>query len=199
MDSGAKVEITSIFSVPICEHHYDDDLGDLEEECIRRSTLDSGRVVSNSGGWQSNAITSDDVFFSEFILEIEEQANNFAKELEICQKVKLSNLWININGYKDYNRRHNHPESIISGVFYVKVPDKSSKLRFFHPSVDLMVRDWNLNVDLKCNKYTSSIWEIFPEDGKLLLFPSWLDHEVDQNLSQEKRISISFNLIGENY
>ena len=199
MDSGAKVEITSIFSVPICEHHYDDDLGDLEEECIRRSTLDSGRVVSNSGGWQSNAITSDDDFFSEFILEIEEQANNFAKELEICQKVKLSNLWININGYKDYNRRHNHPESIISGVFYVKVPDKSSKLRFFHPSVDLMVRDWNLNVDLKCNKYTSSIWEIFPEDGKLLLFPSWLDHEVDQNLSQEKRISISFNLIGENY
>ena len=199
MDSGAKVEITSIFSVPICEHHYDDDLGDLEEECIRRSTLDSGRVVSNSGGWQSNAITSDDDFFSEFILEIEEQANNFAKELEICQKVKLSNLWININGYKDYNRRHNHPESIISGVFYVKVPDKSSKLRFFNPSVDLMVRDWNLNVDLKCNKYTSSIWEIFPEDGKLLLFPSWLDHEVDQNLSQEKRISISFNLIGENY
>ena len=197
MDSGAKVEITSIFSVPICEHHYDDDLGDLEEECIRRSTLDSGRVVSNSGGWQSNAITSDDDFFSEFILEIEEQANNFAKELEICQKVKLSNLWININGYKDYNRRHNHPESIISGVFYVKVPDKSSKLRFFNPSVDLMVRDWNLNVDLKCNKYTSSIWEIFPEDGKLLLFPSWLDHEVDQNLSQEKRISISFNLVGE--
>ena len=193
------MEVKTLFSIPIYENTCDDDLGDLEKECIRRSTLDSGRVVSNSGGWQSNAITSDDDFFSEFILEIEEQANNFAKELEICQKVKLSNLWININGYKDYNCRHNHPESIISGVFYVKVPDKSSKLKFFHPSVDLMVRDWNLNVDLKCNKYTSSIWEIFPEDGKLLLFPSWLDHEVDQNLSQEKRISISFNLIGENY
>ena len=53
-----------------------------------------------------------------------------------------------------------------------------------------MVRDWGLNVNLKCNKYTSSIWEIFPEEGKLLLFPSWLEHEVDQNLSQEKRISI---------
>ena len=198
MDSGAKVEITSIFSVPICEHHYDDDLGDLKGECIRRSTLDSGRIATSSG-WQSNNIFSDDDFFSDFILEIEEQANNFAKELEICQRVKLSNLWININGYKDFNRRHTHQNSILSGVFYVKVPDKSSKLRFFHPSVDLMVRDWNLNVDLKCNKYTSSIWEIFPEDGKLLLFPSWLDHEVDQNLSQEKRISISFNLIGENY
>ena len=197
MDCWTTMEITSLFSIPLGDHHYDDDLGDLEEECIRRSTLDSGRVVSNSGGWQSNAITSDDDFFSEFILEIEEQANNFAKELEIYQKVKLSNLWININGYKDYNRRHNHPESIISGVFYVKVPDKSSKLRFFHPSVNLMVRDWGLNVDFKCNKYTSSIWEIFPEDGKLLLFPSWLDHEVDQNLSQEKRISISFNLVGE--
>ena len=88
-----------------------------------------------------------------------------------------------------------HPESIISGVFYVKAPDKSSMLRFFHPSADFMVRDWN--VDLKCNMYTSSIWEILPEEGKLLLFPSWLEHEVDQNLSQEKRISISFNLVGE--
>ena len=58
-----------------------------------------------------------------------------------------------------------------------------------------MVRDWN--VGLKCNMYTSSIWEILPEEGKLLLFPSWLDHEVDQNLSQEKRISISFNIVGE--
>ena len=189
------MEITSLFSIPICEHHYDDDLGDLEEECIRRSTLDSGRIASNSGGWQSNNIFSDDDFFSEFILEIEKQANNFAKELEIYQKGKIGNLWININEYKDYNRRHHHPESIISGVFYVKVPDKSSVLRFFHPSSDFMARDWN--VDFKCNMYTSGIWEIFPEEGKLLLFPSWLEHEVDQNLSQEKRISISFNLVGE--
>ena len=195
MDCWTTMEITSLFSIPICEHHYDDDLGDLEEECIRRSTLDSGRIASNSGGWQSNYIYPDDDYFSEFILEMEKQANNFAKGLEIYQKGKIRNLWININGYKDCNRRHYHPESIISGVFYVKAPDKSSMLRFFHPSADFMVRDWN--VDLKCNMYTSSIWEILPEEGKLLLFPSWLEHEVDQNLSQEKRISISFNLVGE--
>jgi len=196
MDCWTTMEITSLFSIPICEHHYDD-LGDLEEECIRRSTLDSGRIASNSGGWQSNYIYPDDDYFSEFILEMEKQVNNFAKGLEIYQKGKIANLWISINGYKDCNRRHHHPESIISGVFYVKVPDKFSKLRFFHPSVDLMARDWGLNVNLKCNKYTSSIWEILPEEGKLLLFPSWLEHEVDQNLSQEKRISISFNFIGE--
>ena len=195
MDCWTPIEITSIFSVPFCEHYYDDDLEDLEEECIKRSTLDSGRIASNSGGWQSNDIFSNDDFFSDFILEIEKQGNNFAKKLEICQKVKLSNLWININGYKDFNRRHTHQNSIFSGVFYVKSPDKSSMLRFFHPSADFMVRDWN--VDLKCNMYTSSIWEILPEEGKLLLFPSWLEHEVDQNLSQEKRISISFNLVGE--
>jgi uncharacterized protein (TIGR02466 family) len=195
MDSGAKVEITSIFSVPICEHHYDDDLGDLEEECIKRSTLDSGRIATNSGGWQSNDIFSNDDFFSDFILEIEKQGNNFAKKLEICQKVKLSNLWININGYKDFNRRHTHQSSILSGVFYVKVPDKFSKLRFYHPAFHLMMRDWD--VDIKYNEYTSDIWNIIPEEGKLVLFPSWLEHEVDQNLSQEKRISISFNLVGE--
>ena len=195
MDSGAKVEITSIFSVPICEHHYDDDLGDLKGECIRRSTLDSGRIATSSG-WQSNNIFSDDDFFSEFILEIEKQANNFAKEIEINQSLKLSNLWININGYKDFNLRHTHENSIISGVFYVKAPDKSSKITFYHPAFKLMVREWNIN--LKRNNYTSSVWSFTPQKGRLLLFPSWLEHEVSPNLSQESRISISFNIVGEN-
>ena len=122
------MEVTSLFSIPIYDHQYDEDLGDLESECIKRSTLDSGRVLTNLGGWQSNNIFSNDDFFSEFILEIEKQANNFERELEINQSLKLFNLWININGYKDFNLRHTHANSIISGVFYVKVPDKSGKI-----------------------------------------------------------------------
>ena len=190
------MEITSLFSIPIHHNNYDEDLRDLEEECIRRSTLDSGRIKSNSGGWHSNNISSNDDFFSEFILEIEKQANNFAKEIEINQSLKLSNLWININGYKDFNLRHTHENSIISGVFYVKVPDKSSKITFYNPAFKLMMREWNVN--LKHNHYTSSVWSIPPQKGKLLLFPSWLEHEVSPNLSQESRISISFNIVGEN-
>ena len=190
------MEVTSLFSIPIYDHQYDEDLGDLENECIKRSTLDSGQVFTNFGGWHSNNISSNDDFFSEFILEIEKQANNFAKEIEINQSLKLSNLWININGYKDFNLRHTHENSIISGVFYVKAPDKSSKITFYHPASKLMVREWNIN--LKRNNYTSSVWSITPQKGRLLLFPSWLEHEVSPNLSQESRISISFNIVGEN-
>ena len=190
------MEVTSLFSIPIYDHQYDEDLGDVESECIKRSTLDSGQVLTNSGGWQSNNIFSDDDFFSEFILEIEKQANNFAKEIEINQSLKLSNLWININGYKDFNLRHTHENSIISGVFYVKAPDKSSKITFYHPAFKLMVREWNIN--LKHNNYTSSVWSFTPQKGRLLLFPSWSEHEVSPNLSQESRISISFNIVGEN-
>ena len=54
-----------------------------------------------------------------------------------------------------------------------------------------MVREWNIN--MKHNHYTSSVWSITPQKGKLLLFPSWLEHEVSPGLSQESRISISFN------
>ena len=190
------MEVTSLFSIPIYDHQYDEDLGDLESECTKRSTLDSGQVLTNFGGWQSNNIFSDDDFFSEFILEIEKQANNFAKEIEINQSLKLTNLWININGYKDFNLRHTHESSIISGVFYVKVPDKSSKITFYHPAFKLMMREWNIN--MKHNHYTSSVWSITPQKGRLLLFPSWLEHEVSPNLSQESRISISFNIVGEN-
>ena len=190
------MEVTSLFSIPIYDHQYDEDLGDVESECIKRSTLDSGQVFTNFGGWQSNNIFSDDDFFSEFILEIEKQANNFAKEIEINQSLKLTNLWININGYKDFNLRHTHENSIISGVFYVKAPDKSSKITFYHPAFKLMMREWNIN--MKHNHYTSSVWSIPPQKGRLLLFPSWLEHEVSPNLSQESRISISFNIVGEN-
>ena len=189
------MEVTSLFSIPIYDHQYDEDLGDVESECIKRSTFDSGKIATGSG-WQSNDIFSNDDFFSEFILEIEKQANNFAKELEINQSLKLFNLWININGYKDFNLRHTHANSIISGVFYVKVPDKSGKITFYHPAFKLMMREWDLN--LKHNHYTSSIWGVVPRKGRLLLFPSWLEHEVSPNLSQESRISISFNIAGEN-
>ena len=190
------MEVKSLFSIPIHQNNYNEDLGDLEEECIKRSTLDSGRIKSNSGGWQSNFIYSDDDYFSEFILEIEEQANNFAKELKIYQKGKIESLWININEYKDCNRIHTHPNCIISGVFYVKVPDKSGEILFYHPSHELMSRDWS--VDLKYNMYTSLTMRITPKKGDIFLFPSWLEHGVGPNLSQEKRISISFNLVKEN-
>ena len=196
MDCWTPMEVTSLFSIPIYDHQYDEDLGDLESECIKRSTLDSGQVLTNFGGWHSNNISSNDDFFSDFILEIEKQANNFAKEIEINQSLKLTNLWININGYKDFNLRHTHESSIISGVFYVKVPDKSGKITFYHPAFKLMMREWNVN--LKHNHYTSSVWSIPPQKGRLLLFPSWLEHEVSPNLSQESRISISFNISGEN-
>ena len=196
MDCWTPMEITSLFSIPIHHNNYDENLRDLEEECIKRSTLDSGRIKSNSGGWQSNFIYSDDDYFSEFILEIEEQSNNFAKELKIYQKGKIESLWININEYKDCNRIHTHPNCIISGVFYVKVPDKSGEILFYHPSHELMSRDWS--VDLKYNMYTSLTMRITPKKGDIFLFPSWLEHGVGPNLSQEKRISISFNLVKEN-
>ena len=196
MDSWSKVEVTSLFSIPLCVRDYDVDVEELEKECVRRSTLDPGRVISNSGGWQSNDIFSNDDFFSDFILEIEKQGNNFAKKLEICQKVKLSNLWININGYKDFNTRHTHQNSILSGVFYVKVPDKSSRIRFFHPSVHLMMTEWPET--LKFNRYTSSIWDINPQKGRLLLFPSWLEHAAPLNRSSKIRSTISFNFNIEN-
>ena len=64
MDSWSKVEVTSLFSIPLCVRDYDVDVEELEKECVRRSTLDPGRIISNSGGWQSNNIFADDYFFS---------------------------------------------------------------------------------------------------------------------------------------
>lgn len=105
-------------------------------------------------------------------------------------KYKTTEMWINITNPKGYNIEHNHPNSFMSGVFYLKVPSNSGNIVFRDPRP---IPDWNgdssLFYALNCNSF------IIPKENMLLLFPSWLYHRVETNNSDERRISISFNII----
>ena len=82
--------------------------------------------------------------------------------------------WFNIAQPGDSTGRHNHKdEAAISGVFYIKVPEKSGELIFFIPGK---------------NKIT-----IPAKEGRMLLFPANLDHAVNVNSSEDVRISLAFN------
>ena len=148
-------------------------------------------VKSNFGGFNSGDVdlnlmpelTKDIVYFS----------NIFFKNFNINKELKLGNIWININRYKDSNLQHSHPFSKISGVFYIKAPKNSGDLIFINPhSIQNYFDMTSIN---NFNEFNSQVWSLPPEENILYLFPSWLEHRVGMNLSKEERISISFNLI----
>ncbi len=94
----------------------------------------------------------------------------------------LSNLWVNINHPGSYNIEHTHPHSVYSGVLWIKSPEYSGNLVLQHPS--------------KHNVYATTFtnYEIVPEEGKVVIFPSHVIHSVLPNESDEDRISLSFNI-----
>ena len=94
--------------------------------------------------------------------------------------------------YKDFNLPHNHGADLVSGVFYVKVPENSGNIVFQNSSEFLQFNNDNIK---NFNEYNSTTWSFIPKNQELFLFPSWINHYVQPNLNKkEKRISIAFNI-----
>jgi uncharacterized protein (TIGR02466 family) len=126
--------------------------------------------------------------FSSIKEKILHQTNAYARDFG-TRPVELGNSWINIQRKGSELGYHTHPLSVISGALYVKVDADSSRIRFRNPNPFLDVTDV-----LNSTAYTSTTVYIAPQVGTLLLFPSWLKHGSDENLSDE-RVVLSFNTL----
>ena len=90
------------------------------------------------------------------------------------------------------NSEHVHGE-ILSGVFYLKAPPESGKLVLSNPGLN---RLWGgISLVKEKNQFTGEMMRIEPEEGSILLFPSYIPHSVETNHHDDERISISFNLM----
>tara|TARA_R110000824_G_scaffold231718_2_gene419611 strand:+ start:148 stop:711 length:564 start_codon:yes stop_codon:yes gene_type:complete len=105
------------------------------------------------------------------------------------RKLKIDNSWVNIQNKNSVLKKHSHPDSIISGVIYLKADEKSSKI-YFHN-----LNPYRTFVDFKKEtEFNSENYFFKPQTGDLILFPSWLMHSSDKNNSSS-RIALSFNTI----
>ncbi|MFX0540728.1 TIGR02466 family protein [Roseovarius sp. S4756] len=118
----------------------------------------------------------------------------FAEDLEFDlggKKLKLDSLWINILPEGGTHSSHIHPHSVISGTTYVTMPEGTSALKLEDPRSARMMaappRRKDAREELRAFRYEA------PEAGEVLLWESWLRHEVPVNLSEDDRISVSFN------
>jgi uncharacterized protein (TIGR02466 family) len=187
------MDILNLFRQPVARIILNEDLNLLSKYCLDiKKQQKSKKIVSNVGGFQSEDIKLNSPEIKNLCNSIVLHSNIFFKNvLEIKKDIFLSNIWININEYKDYNLIHDHPFSRISGVFYVKTPKDCGNIVFMNDSnITHYITDKIINY----NSYNTSTWFLPSIENTLYLFPSWLKHYVEPNLSKKSRMSMSFNL-----
>ena len=164
---------------------------------------EKGIVRSNSLGWHSAVDMHHRSEYNHFTKWL------FAKVNEVFlhqgydprAEAHCDNMWANINKRYSHNRNHTHPGCLWSGVYYIQAPKDSGRIWFTDPRGEA-----HMLVPRYENQRSSNTWrEVFyePIAGRLIIFPSWLMHEVEPNLNKEYedendtrgwRYSISFNL-----
>ena len=107
------------------------------------------------------------------------------------QKVNINNMWAIVNIGGSTNLRHQHGNSTISGAYYVRAPKKSGDIVFYDPRPAPV---YSYPIAQNPNFLNAQINSVSPKEGALVLFPSYLDHSVNENLSNSERIVISFNI-----
>ena len=166
----------------------------LEEKIIQWSQQDKGVSKTNAGGWHSTTEMNQKEEYNVLTKELfAMQDEIFAKEL-LTQKPVLGNMWANINYPGNFNRPHLHPNSLFSGVYWVKTPKNSVTFMMYEPRPGAQCNMPNR----KEGKLPSQLWRevhFEPIAGRCIMFPAWLWHEVKPNESNDVRISVSFNFL----
>lgn len=175
---------------------------DLIRECHIFSKIDpEGRRWSKkhyAGGYTSYASVNDlperSPHFAEFRGLVDLHVKKFAKRLEwnlMKRRLVMNTCWINIMPPMTSHGSHIHPLSVISGTYYLETPKPSSPLQFEDPRLGLMMG--TPPVKAKSRVENRRFIELHPQAGDLVLFESWLRHQVPAQPGQRERISISFN------
>lgn len=107
------------------------------------------------------------------------------------RKLVLDSLWVNILGEGGSHSGHIHPNSVISGTAYVAMPEGSGAIKFEDPRLPMMMAAPPVRADAS-ESQQRFVFKT-PKPGTVLLWESWLRHEVTPNGSDAERISVSFN------
>jgi uncharacterized protein (TIGR02466 family) len=153
-----------------------------------------GILKSNFKGWHSKNFNLKDEQPKIFIEAIKKNINTALNDMGwdlSTQSVKIKNVWAIINERDAWNQKHHHSNSDLSAAYYVSAYDNCGDIVFYDPRPAPV---HNHPISKLPNELNATRREIRPEPGMLVLFPSYLEHSVRPNLSDEKRIVISFNL-----
>lgn len=194
--------VTRLYNAALSELGPKIDMSELEASCYSIAEDDeAGQAWCEENaypGYTSYASLSDLPWrfpiFGDIVKSLDAHVARFAEDLEFDLdggSLQLEDIWINILPEGGAHSSHLHPHSVISGTLYVAMPQGTSALKLEDPrSARMMaapIRRKDAREDLQ------TFHRAMPRVGDVLLWESWLRHEVPMNFSEEDRISISFN------
>ena len=153
-----------------------------------------GLTKSNVKGWHSKDFDLKDKEPQNFINLISPNINKALIDMNWDidnQNIKISSMWAIINIGGAANARHHHGNSSISAAYYVRAPENSGDIVFYDPRPAPVYSHPHCK---NANYLNAMVNSVTPVEGGLVLFPSYLDHSVNENLSDDERIVISFNV-----
>ncbi len=203
VDKGSPMPVRSLFATRLYEGAVEDERMLAELAHSIRSLADddaAGRRWSREHhypGYTSYAslddLTKRDPAFAGLGRLLSRHATAFAREcaFDLPRKPRLDSLWINLLKAGGQHSGNIHPHSMISGALYVEAPANSGAIRFEDPRLPLMMAAPPRRDDAPGDIQTFVSLE--PRPGLLLLWESWLRHEVLPGSGKAERLSISFN------
>jgi uncharacterized protein (TIGR02466 family) len=186
----AEATINGIFPTPIYISKLDRELTSLELKFVDKNKKDfcknDGNIASSN-----NYILNEKPFANikkELDLKVQDY---FDKIISPANNITpyITQSWLNYTETNQYHHKHAHPNSLVSGVFYINCHEEHDKIKFFndnYKTIKLEVKDWNL--------WNSESWWFPVKTGDVILFPSSLTHMVENKQGDNTRISLAFNV-----
>ncbi|PIV75054.1 MAG: hypothetical protein COW55_06920 [Rhodobacteraceae bacterium CG17_big_fil_post_rev_8_21_14_2_50_65_11] len=202
MPEISSLFVTRLYRAALSDHGPAIDARELETSCMVIAEDDEAGQdwceANGYPGYTSYASLTDLPWrfpvFADLVKVLDSHVAAFVEDLEFDLgdgKLVLEDLWINILPEGGTHSSHIHPHSVISGTTYVAMPDGASALKLEDPRSARMMaapaRRKDAREDLRTFVYVA------PKVGDVLLWESWLRHEVPMNMAEDDRISVSFN------
>lgn len=202
MSAIKSLFVTRLYRAALSEHAPAIDAAELSASCYSIAGDDEAGQdwCEREGypGYTSYASLTDLPWrfpiFADLVTVLDAHVAEFARDLEFDldgRALKLEDIWINILPEGGSHGSHIHPHSVISGTTYVAMPEGTSALKLEDPRLARMmaapVRTRDAREEMRSFVYVT------PAVGDVVLWESWLRHEVPMNQSEDDRISVSFN------
>ena len=185
-----EATINGIFPTPIYISKLNREITNKELSFIDKTKLE---VYNNEGNTTSNDnyILNNKPFKNlkeELDLRIQDY---FDKVISPANNITpyITQSWLNYTETNQYHHKHAHPNSLLSGVFYINCHKQHDKIKFFNEKYQTIkpeVKNWNI--------WNSQSWWFSVKTGDIILFPSSLTHMVETKQGDNTRISLAFNV-----
>ena len=181
-----KDELISVFPTPVQIYKYENSI-DTALKYVEG--IEWQQQVDNANFKTKDTYLTKHESLKDITSFFKECIDDFTKNIyQSEQRLTITQCWGNKNPKGSKHHEHIHPNSIVSGVFYLRQDPKLPPIKFFKSNVQ------GINLDPKEYNYLNSESFLLPcVSGELILFPSNLKHSVPTNRGDEERISLSFN------